>query len=106
MRSKATAEMRTPEPKAITDATTFAGTLVSQAISAPMTSAPPPSRPHSPASSQVGIRSPVIGGSAPCRGPPRACEWWGAGGPLSVGVAQQVAAEVRDGEGDLPSLGG
>ena len=54
MRSKATAEMRTPEPNAITDATTFGGTSTNQATSAPRTSAPPPSRPHRPASSQTG----------------------------------------------------
>src|SRR5215213_3412917 len=40
------------------------------------------------------------------RGPPRAREWWGAGGPPSVRVAQQVPAEVRHGERDLPALGG
>src|SRR4051812_27229031 len=83
MRSNATAEMRTPEPNAITDATTFGGTGVNQAIRAPMTSAPPPSNPRTPASSQVGIA-----------------------GPLLVGVAQQVAAEVRNGERDLAALGG
>lgn len=49
--------MSTPDPKAITEATTTLGTRANQATAAPMTSAPPPSSPHSPASSQVGTRT-------------------------------------------------
>ena len=94
MRSNATAEMSTPDPNAMTDATTFGGTAATQAIRAPMTSAPPPSRPQSPASSQVGIRSSDV--AAP-RVPPRLRR----SGVLLSRVAQQVPAEVRDGERDL-----
>src|SRR3954471_10885941 len=53
-RSKASAEMSTPAPKDITDATTGRGTRTNQATSAPTTSAPPASNPHRPAWSQIG----------------------------------------------------
>src|SRR4051812_33546922 len=37
--------------------------------------------------------------TAPCRGPPRACEWWGAGGPLTT-------QHLRDQERELEGLAG
>src|SRR5215212_5768797 len=62
-RSKARAEIRTPAPNAITEATTLGGTLVNQATAAPTTRAPPASRPQNPASAQMGIDTPSHGGS-------------------------------------------
>src|SRR3954469_8643202 len=41
----------------MTEATTLGGTLVNQAIAAPITSVPPASSPQSPASAQTGIDS-------------------------------------------------
>src|SRR5688572_16512911 len=38
--------------------------------------------------------------TAPCRVPPRACEWWGAGGPSSA------TQHLRDEEGQLQRLPG
>src|SRR5690349_6015416 len=37
--------------------------------------------------------------TAPCRDPPRACEWWGAGGPSAT-------EHLRDQEGQLEGLAG
>src|SRR3954447_22662618 len=37
--------------------------------------------------------------TAPCRGPPRACEWWGAGGPLTT-------QHLRNQEGEFEGLPG
>src|SRR4051794_25420351 len=98
MRSKATAEMRTPEPKAMTEAMTTGGTRTNHATSAPNTSAAPPSRPHSPACSHVGTA--LL--SSDTRD---SCPTASVANP-SVGVAEEVAAEVRHGEGDLAALGG
>src|SRR3954452_16846631 len=110
MRSKATAEMSTPEPNAMTEATILGGTAMNQAMRAPMTSAPPPSRPHSPASSQVGMKRSLpcamVAEPRPRPGHRPELARGGGRGPLSVGVAKEVATEVRDGEGDLPALGG
>src|SRR5690242_232768 len=58
IRSKARAEMRTPAPKAMTPATTGRGTRTSQATTAPTTSMPPASRPHSPAWTQTAMSVP------------------------------------------------
>src|SRR4051794_16578204 len=106
MRSNATAEMSTPDPNAMTVAITPVDTWANHAISAPRTSAPPPSSPQSPASSQVGTAHPPHPAArrwaAAARWLPRAnCSLNGR----SVGVAEQVPAEVRDGERDLPALG-
>src|SRR5690349_3091388 len=74
--SNARAEISTPAPNAMIPAMILGGTRTHQAIAAPMTSAPPATRPHSPASSHVGIcfllllpdRAAPVG---PRSGPPR-----------------------------------
>src|SRR3954447_5925585 len=57
-RSKASAEIRTPAPNAITAATTCCGTRTNQATSAPTTSAPPAINPQAPACNQIGTVAP------------------------------------------------
>ena len=80
-RSKASAEISTPAPKAITVATTERGTGRSQAISAPTTRAPPASSPHRPAWSQVAIDTsrhllrPGPRGAGDRSGPERVRKW-------------------------------
>ena len=83
MRSKATAEISTPEPKAITEATTSWG--------------------HADEPGDQGADDQ----RAARQQPPESRLQPGRHRCSSlVGVAQQVPAEVRDGEGDRPALGG
>jgi hypothetical protein len=65
VRSKASAEIKTPAPKAITVAMSRLGIRTNQAVAAPSTRAPPPSRPHSPATNHVGMRSLQVLGRRP-----------------------------------------
>jgi hypothetical protein len=58
MRSKASAEISTPPPNAITPAIIFRGTLAKKPTPAPTINAAPAISPHSPACSQIG--NPVI----------------------------------------------
>ncbi len=56
-RSKASAEISTPAPNAMIPATTRRDTRTHHATAAPSTSATPPTRPHSPASTHCGTRA-------------------------------------------------
>src|SRR5690349_23321235 len=74
--SNARAEISTPAPNAMIPAMILGGTRTHQAIAAPMTSAPPAIRPHSPACSHVGIRFLLLlpdraAAVGPRSGPPR-----------------------------------
>ena len=80
----------------MTEATTFGGTRTNQATSGADDQRAAAEQPPQPASSQS-ARAPLLPARCPASVRPVLAQ---------SGVAQQVAAEVRHGEGDLPALGG